>query len=192
MGKAASQGIRDQSGASGLPQWADEVVRIDPYHLPVRIETADKSYKLDRQGAVVRARLSCGLDACVALPARAFSGVAARAMVTGLGAYRVTLELHHRDPALCVPLLVSEDLDDIAADWHSWSRLMKLPMLIIGADQHATALQTMLGAIMVEDPKARRKRFARLRRRPLFLSRRKTGKVGKVIRISGEELIARD
>jgi Family of unknown function (DUF6101) len=112
--------------------------------------------------------------------------------VTALGAYRVTLELHHRDPDLCVPLLVSEDLDDIAADWHSWSRLMKLPMLIIGADQHATALQTMLGDIMVENPKLRRKRIARMRRRPMFLSRRKTGKVGPVTRISGEELIARD
>jgi Family of unknown function (DUF6101) len=192
MGEAASQGIRDQSGMSGLPPWAEKVVRIDPYHLPVRIETADKSYKLDRQGAVVRAILSCGLEASVSLPARAFSGVAARATVTGNGAYRVTLELHHRDPDLCVPLLVSEDLDDIAADWHSWSRLMKLPMLIIGADQHATALQTMLGDIMVENPKLRRKRFARLRRRPRFLSRRKIGVVGNITRISGEELIARD
>ena len=127
----------------------------------------------------------------MALPARAFKGVAAHAEVTSQGFYRVSLELHHNDPDLCVPLLVSEDLDDIAADWHSWSRLMKLPMLILEGRQNAVAVRTMLGEIMVEDPLERRKRRQLAKRRSRFLQRRKPGTVSEVVRLTGEELIAR-
>lgn len=167
-------------------------MRHDPYQLPVLASHArgdELSYTIDRQGAVVKRKLSCGLAVSMALPARAFKGVAARAALGSDGAQVVTLELYHHDTALCVPLLVSDNLDDIAADWHAWSRLLKLPMLIIDGEQKASAMTKMLGALLVETPAERRKRL--LRRRPRFLARRKTGSIGEVVRISGEELIAR-
>jgi hypothetical protein len=81
-----------------------------------------------------------GLPLSIALPARAFKGVAARAIDHGDGTVTVTLELHHTDTALCVPLLVAHNLDDIAADWRAWSELYGLPMLMVEADGVARPL----------------------------------------------------
>jgi hypothetical protein len=177
-----------------LPQWAGETMRIDPFQLPVRAAACGQEgfgFTLDRHGAVVRCRLTCGLALSMALPCRAFRGVAARAIVDTGGNVTATLELHHRDPNLCLPLLVADNLDDIAADWHSWSRMLRLPMLIVDGDAAARQLREKLGAIMVEPPQARRRRITAPRHRPGFLRRRKPGAIGQVVRISGEELIAR-
>ena len=103
----------------------------------------------------------------------------------------VTLELLHHDPELCVPLLYANDMIDVAADWHSWSRLMKLPMLLIGLDGETTPVQNMLGKIMVETPWERRKRITAIKYRPNFLRRRKPGVVGKVEKLTAAEIIAR-
>jgi hypothetical protein len=178
-----------------MPEWAEVGMRLDPYQLPYRVgygqEADGFSYTIDRQGAVMKRKLSCGLAVSMALPANCFKGVAARAVEHQDGSITVTLEMHHHDPALCLPLLVSGDLDDIAADWHAWSRLTKLPMLIIESDNVARALSERLGAIMIEPPIERRRRFATLKHRPWFLRRRKPGVIGEVVRVSGEELVAR-
>lgn len=170
---------------------AGRVLRLDPYQSTHHMEIGSKTYKLDRNGAVVRTRLSCGLEMSLAVPARAFKGVAARAIEDEAGNLSVSLELMHHDAELCVPLLHADNLDDIAADWHSWSRLMKLPMLVVGLDGEPTAVQKLLGDIMIEDPEARRRRITTPRYRPNFLRRRKPGIVGKVEKISAHELIAR-
>ncbi|GIL02397.1 MAG: hypothetical protein BroJett030_22960 [Alphaproteobacteria bacterium] len=169
-------------------------MRLDPFRLPegIRFEHDGVSYTLHRDGAVLKTRLAGSqLALSMALPARAFSGVAARAIEHDDGSYTVSLELLHHDPRLSVPLLVSDHLADIAADWHAWSRLMRLPMLIVGAGALAQPVRNELGAILVETPFERRKRFAVLKHRPWFLRRRKPGAIGPVTRISGEELIAR-
>ena len=174
-----------------LPAWASTPMRIDPYRLPHRIRfgSGATQFNLDRNGAVMRSRLSCGLDISMALPARCFEGVAARVIESADGRLTVTLELKHRDPALSVPLLVACDLDDIAADWHAWSRVLQLPMLIVDAESLARPIATYLGKLMINPAMARRKRW--LKRRPFFLRRRKTGVIGKIEKISGEELVAR-
>jgi hypothetical protein len=174
-----------------LPAWASTPMRIDPYHLPhsIRFGSGATQFNIDRNGAVMRSRLSCGLDISMALPARCFEGVAARAVEFDDGRVTVTLELKHRDPALSVPLLVAHDLDDIAADWHAWSRVLQLPMLIVDSELLARPIATYLGKLMVNPAIARRKRW--LKRRPFFLRRRKTGVVGEIKKISGEELVAR-
>ncbi|MEM7464923.1 MAG: DUF6101 family protein, partial [Pseudomonadota bacterium] len=154
-------------------------------------QKGELSFTIDRQGAVMKRKLSCGLAVSMALPANCFKGVAAQAVESPDGEVTATLELHHHDPALSVPLLVSGDLDDIAADWHSWSRMMNLPMLIIESDNVARKLTDRLGALMLEAPIERRKRFATLKHRPWFLRRRKVGVVGEVTKITGEEIIAR-
>ncbi|MCG6857017.1 MAG: DUF6101 family protein [Salaquimonas sp.] len=169
-------------------------LRLDPYRLPQRVSAGDQdgfSYDIDRNGATVKRRLPCGLKLALALPARAFKGIAARSIECEDGSYTVSLELMHHDRALCLPLLVSDDMDDIAADWHAWSRMMRLPMLIVGADAIARPVRKQLGAIMIETAVERRKRFATLKHRPNFLRRRKPGVVGPVVKITGEELVAR-
>lgn len=167
-------------------------LRLDPYQSFHRLKIADKSYRLDPRGAVIRKTLSCGLPISMALPARAFQGVAARAVEEADGQTTVTLELLHKDPQLCVPLLCANDMDDVAADWHSWSRLMKLPMLMVSADGGVSPVQKLLGRIMLEEPIRRRKRITNPKQRPSFLRRRKLGRVSEIEKLEAHEIIARN
>ncbi len=169
----------------------DAALRLDPYLGSHTLEVGDKTYKVDKNGAVVKKTLSCGLPMTMAVPSKAFKGVAARAVEGANGTMVVTLELLHHDPELCVPLLYANDMSDIAADWHSWSRMLKLPMLMLGVDGEPTLVQRTLGQIMVETPWARRKRITCVKRRSNFLRRRKVGIVGSVEKLTPAELIAR-
>ena len=47
---------------------------------------------------------------------------------------------------LSVPLLVADDLEDVAADWRAWAEAYRLPMLLIEADGVARTLEESLGA----------------------------------------------
>jgi len=180
------------------PVWAGRNMRLDPFRLPQSVSYAtrddfgDVTFSIDRRGATVSRILSgSGLPATVILPANAFKGVAARAIEDEDGAVTVTLELMHHDPMLSVPLLVADDLDDVAADWRNWAEAYRLPMLLVEADGVARSLDETLGEIKIARPVARRKGRLTLGRRPRFLARRKTGKLGLRLIVDGEEIIAR-
>lgn len=180
------------------PAWAGCDMRLDPFRLPqavsyaVRDDQDDVTFTIDHRGATMcRVLKNSGLPVSVALPARAFQGVAARAMEDGDGTVTVTLELLHRDPQLSVPLLVASDLDDVAADWRAWSEAYRLPMLLIEADGVARTLEESLGLVRKGAPVERRKGRASTQRRPRFLARRKTGDLGVRMVVDGEEIIAR-
>lgn len=173
---------------------ADQL-RLDPYAISERVsyERAGTSYTIDRMGVSVKKTLkNSGLPLSLALPAKSFKGIAARAVQKEDGSTQVSLELHHHDPALCVLVLVADNMDDISADWHSWSRLMKLPMLIIGEDNVATPVRNELGMVMVESPIQRRKRITTIKQRGWFLRRRKVGVIGEITKITAKEIIARN
>jgi hypothetical protein len=181
------------------PVWAGRNMRLDPFRLPqavsyaTRDEQGDVSFVIDKRGAVIRRVLKMsGLPVTVVLPARAFRGVAARAIEDNDGNVTVTLELLHNDPQLSVPLLVADDLDDVAADWRAWADQYRLPMLLIEADGVARTLEESLGAVKTEPAKQRRKHRGSQPRRPRFLMRRKSGELGLRLIIDGEEIIARD
>lgn len=171
-------------------------MRLDPYKITERISFENSkgtSYTIDKTGVSLKKVMDhSGLPLSLALPTKSFKGVAARVVELEDGSHHVTLELHHKDPQLCVPLLVSDNLDDIAADWHSWSRLMKLPMLIIGADEIAQPVRDTLGMVMVEAPIERRKRLRMIKHRTWFARRRKVGQVGEVEKLNAREIIARN
>jgi hypothetical protein len=178
------------------PLWAGRDMRLDPFRLPqmttfsARDDLGEVTVTIDRRGAVMRRVLErSGLPVSILLPARTFEGIAARAIEDGEGNVTVTLELHHHDPMLCVPLLVAHDLDDVAADWRAWSDAYRLPMLLIEADGIARSLEASLSSAK---PAPRRKRSSSQPRRPRFLARRKQGDLGLRLVVSGEEIIARD
>lgn len=181
------------------PVWAGRNMRLDPFRLPqavsyaTRDDIGDVAVTIDHRGAVIRRTLErSGLPAVIALPAHVFRGVAARAIEDDTGAVTVTLELLHDDPALSVPLLVADDLDDIAADWRAWADAYRLPMLLIEADGVARTLEESLGTVVkTAPPQARRKGRISMQRRPRFLARRRTGDLGLRLVIGGEEIIAR-
>lgn len=180
------------------PVWAGFELRLDPGRFPQRVSYAARderdevSVMLDHRGAVVRKVLAkSGLPMSIALPARAFRGVAARAIDHGNGDVTVTLELHHTDPALCVPLLVAHDLADIAADWRSWAEVYGLPMLMVEADGVARPLDENAIRYDAPAPSRRRRHNQIAERRPRFLVRRATGKMGIRMKIEGREITAR-
>lgn len=180
------------------PVWAGATFRLEPSRLPQHVSYAlrdasgNVSITLDERGAVLRKILpSSGLPLSFALPARAFKGVAARAIDHGNGEVTVTLELYHEDADLCIPLLVAHDLCDIAADWRRWAETFHIPMLMVEADGVARPLEEHLGEIRAHVPKQRRRHSNFSERRPRFLVRRTTGSLGVGMKISGKEIIAR-
>lgn len=182
---------------SSKPEWANAPIRLDPTQTDRKqvLEMMDGgelvSYRVDRRGAVVRRKLEqSGIPVAVALSPRAFRGVAARAMEDGEGHVTVTLELHHENPKLSVPLLVASDLYDVAADWRCWAELFGLPMLMVEADGSVTALEESFGKLRAGQGTARRGTQHR-GRRPRFLARRKPGGLGMRMIVEGEEIIAR-
>jgi hypothetical protein len=180
------------------PHWAGRNMRLDPFRLPqvvsyaTRDEQGDVTFVIDKRGAVIRRVLKLsGLPVTIHLPARAFQGVAARAMEDSEGNVTVTLELMHNDPQLSVPLLVADDLDDVAADWRAWADEYRLPMLLVEADGVARTLEESLGAVKTAPVKPRKRPVAQ-KRRPRFLARRKTGNLGLRLVIGGDEIISRE
>ncbi|WP_275789307.1 DUF6101 family protein [Pararhizobium gei] len=180
------------------PAWVDTTLRLDPKRFPqhasysLQGQSSTVSISLDERGAVLRKILpSSGLPLSIALPARAFKGVAARAIDHGNGGVTVTLELHHDDPELCIPLLVAHDLSDIAADWRAWAEAYRTPMLMVEADGVARPLEEHLGEVRTGDTKPRRRHSLFNERRPRFLMRRATGSLGVKMKIDGREIIAR-
>ncbi len=191
------------------PAWAGTNMRLDPYVLPQKVsyvsmssnmgrssnnnsvKNAEINVTLDTKGAVMRRELGCGLPLSMALPSRAFKGVAARAYENEDGTNTVTLELLHEDADLSVPLLVSENMDDIAADWQCWSRALHLPMLIVEAHGAVTPVKSSMGFVKTETPAPRRRRHFAVKHRPNFLRRRKAGQISEVVKLTPDEIIAR-
>ncbi len=177
------------------PIWAGNALRLDPAKFPQQVTyapregTGEISVTIDGRGAVLRKLLpASGLPLSIALPARAFLGVAARAMDHGDGEVTVTLELHHSDPELCVPLLVAHDLDDIAADWRAWAASYGIPMLMVEADGVARPLEERVGPVKIRRAKARRNHAFFAERRPRFQMRRTSGRLGMRMRIKGRDV----
>ncbi len=183
------------------PAWAGRNLRLDPQRLPQAVSYAtcetdgDVNFTITERGAVVRRPLvNSRLPVSIALPVRAFKGVAARAMEDEDGAITVTLELHHHDPSLCVPLLVAHDLEDIAADWRAWSKAFNIPMLIVERDGMPRRLDDCLARMdEMETAEAAPRRPIKLtkNRRPRFSARRKVGGLGCRALLDGREIIAR-
>jgi hypothetical protein len=175
--------------------------RLDPMDLPVRysagIGTGARRVAgvivLDRQEVILKRPSPSGAAATFRLPIKSFDGVAVRIVPVGNdGDIEVTVELLHRDPALCVPLIVADDPGDVAADWQTWSRVLGLPLLIILPDGSIEKPVDHIGAIRKLPSRPRRRHSFFANRRPRFLTRRKTGlKRGEIEILDAREIIAR-
>ncbi|WP_246671490.1 DUF6101 family protein [Mesorhizobium sp. B2-4-12] len=133
--------------------WTGRNRRLDPSRLPetvsyyTRDNYGDVTFTLNQRGAVVRRTQDLSnVPAIIALPAKVFRGVAACAMADPDGKITSELKLLHIDPTLTVPLLVSDDLELVAADWRAWAEAYRLPMLLLDADGVARTLEETLGA----------------------------------------------
>jgi hypothetical protein len=132
------------------PHWANHDMRLDPSRLPQAVSYAvpsndDVTFTISSRGAVMHHRADLAGEAlAIALPARVFKGVAARAIESEDGDVTVTLELMHDNENFSVPLLVAHDLEKVSGDWHRWSELFGLPMLLVEEDGVARTLESSL------------------------------------------------
>jgi hypothetical protein len=176
--------------------------RIDPFTLPVKFAARDKTadehvryVELTRERVVVR-RAVRGIKMAVNLPVAAYLGVALRMdPPTGETPGAVSIVLEHRDSALSLPLFSANDGTDVAAEWQSWARVLKLPLLVAEEDGRLREPFQRIGALRVGSPTWRRRRRSILRqRRPSILLRRKVGgPIGEAaVHRDEREIIARD
>ena len=162
-------------------------LRLDPGHLPakwcVNVGPAGRPVQeaaiyMDDDGVVVRRHLS-GLPLTMSLPFAAFEGVSVRIEPNPAGDLVAHVELHHRDPALSIPLTVTRDMEAAAADWQGWSDRLGLPMLLVSTSGSVERVGPRV-AVPVGEPAQRRRHASMADRRQRFLVRRKMGAAGEM------------
>ena len=185
-----------------IPAGSSRVERLDPFTLPATFAVADKAaderiryVELTRERVVVR-RAVRGIKMAVNLPVTAYLGVAIRMEPPdGETPGAVAIVLEHRDPGLSLPLYRADDGTDIVAEWQSWARVLRLPLLVAEADGRLREPFARIGALRVATPTRRRRtRSAIRKRRPSIFLRRKVGRSidGASVHRDEREIIARN
>ena len=168
--------------------------RLDPFVLPAAGATSNgEAFVIERDRArICRTFTANGPTMEVAVPLSAYRGVAVRMESTGdNGEVRAFIQLLHTDTALTVTLAESDMPENLAADWQAWGRTLGLPLLVVGQD--GSIGEPLAGhGLNAARPKPRRYHSYFAKRRPRFLTRRKTGVSNNVERIRGREIIARN
>jgi hypothetical protein len=168
--------------------------RLDPHALPAQGATAaGEAFVIDRGHArISRTFTANGPTMQAAVPLSAYRGVAVRMESAGdNGEVSTFIELLHRDPALTLTLAESAVPEDLAADWQAWGRTLGLPLLVVGQDGSVGEPLARFG-LETARSKPRRYHTYFAKRRPRFLTRRKTGRATSMERVTGREIIARN
>lgn len=177
---------------------------VDPFHLPTQFSLPVQTVA----GQLLRARDRIRIEnATVAVErevmgARAitknialdeFTGVAIRADLVGEGddRFAVSVNLHHPDPDLCIPLHMSYDMSEVSARWQSWGRALRLPLLLPALDGTWKEPFERLGKVNVKPPHGRVSRRFLANRRSCMSGLRETGDSRTRTAIGGTEIIAR-
>ena len=188
--------------SGGMPAGSSRALRLDPFALPARFEACDaaadnqvRHVELHRQRVVMR-RAVRGMRMAFNLPVSSYRGVSIRLLPgQGVEPSQVAIVLEHADPSLSLPLYVSPDGDEIAAEWHAWSNALGVPLLVCDADGSVQEQSARIGKLDVEAPAPRRRRRSALkRRRPSILLRRAPGHVdaNTPVHRAEREIIARN
>lgn len=186
--------------AGGATVGSGRGFRLDPNTLPARAaphagDGAEATFIIERERAIIRRPSSEAADAgdMVSVPVADFIGVAVRMEPVGdNGDVRGYVELIHANPSLTLPLVISDDPEDVARDWQAWGRTLDLPLLIIGQDGSIHNPLARNGTVRMARPKPRRRHSYFAKRRPRFLARRKPGRVEDIVVVRGREIIARN
>jgi len=166
-----------------MPAGSSRSERLDPFTLPVRFAVSDKAadervrqVELTRERVVLR-RAVAGMKMAVNLPVAAYLGVAIRMEPPeGNAPGGVAIVLEHRDPALSLPLYRADEGTEVVAEWHSWARVLGMPLLVAQADGALREPFERIGALRIASPIRRRRRRGAIKaRRPAFFLRRKAG-----------------
>jgi hypothetical protein len=167
--------------------------RLPPEGTDYRADGHIRSVSLTRDMVRIDRSLQ-GIAMRVAVPVRAYRGVALSLQSGRDGALSYKLHLVHGDHDLSVALDEAEDDCDIFADWRLWTRFFRLPALVERQAGLIEEADPALGAVLLgQDLPARRQPRSLLQRRPRFLRRRKAGLAGgpALVHTGEREFIAR-
>lgn len=161
--------------------------------LPARLDLSDRamSATIDRGRVVFRRGGEGRPPLYITVPLSSYRGVVLTR--TGEeGAERLALVLRHANGELDLPLLDTDNDDDIVADWQAWASVLGCRPLIEDADGTLTDPWDRFGGLVVSRPRARRANAFFRQRRPRKLMTRQVG--GEPVGcVRGErEIIARD
>jgi len=195
--------LRRQATTSRLtPAGSSRDERLDPFALPLRFTAPDlgadervRQVELHRERIVLRRDVR-GIKMAINLPVAAFLGVSVRIELPSQatpGAVAIVLE--HPDPALSITLYRAADGADVLAEWQSWGRALRLPLLVVGPDGNLREPFPRIGLVRVSAPILRRRRRSALKaRRPTLPLRRRMGgwTASRVVHRGEREIIARN
>ena len=191
--------MRRQASAAGIAREGSSLLfGLDPLRLPVSITAADpaadsgsREIGVSREGIELRRTVS-GVQMHLQLPFGEYEGVAIRVLAPGGGDPMIFLSLEHRDDALSVLLLASEDSEAATIAARKWSRITGRPILVADADGR---LRNPAAARNVSTAKPRRKRRSVLRNRRTSVrlrSQRANREIEKSFYRGEREIIARN
>ncbi len=198
--------MRRQTQSQGLAaRWQPVPLDVNPFQLPARFNLSvesstgtaltDWDHIIVRQGSITIERHVPGVGYCREEHAiETFSGVAIRIDTTDgtPEGFVVSVNLHHDDPELCIPLHMAFDMNDASAHWQSWSRILGLPLLLAASDGSWREPIERLGKLAVNDAYMRNPRMGLKRRRSLVSSTRRNAAAQNRPPVHSREIIARD
>lgn len=188
--------------SGGSSAGSSRALRLDPFALPARFEACDahadgavREVELHRQRVVMR-RSVRGMRMAFNLPVSSYRGVCIRLLPgSGLEPSQVAVVLEHEDPSLALPLYVSADGHEIAAEWRSWGDALGVPLLMCDADGKIEPVFEQVGAVRSQGVFERRRRRSVLRGRKSSMSlRRDSGQTNAhtAVHRDEREIIARN
>lgn len=202
--------MRRQSKPQGLAaRWPVRPLDVDPFHLPARYALPVCSAaggQADRQAggqdnilitrdrvAVERTAAGARLEA-TSCEVGEFEGVAIRIDRAGEGAqaFVISVNLHHDEPDLCLPLHVAFDMYDVGARWQSWGRALALPLLLPSPDGGWREPDETPGRLFTRAPSPRHPRLLLAGRRSRMSAVREVGRLDQSTVFAGAEIIARN
>lgn len=178
---------RSTVGAEVVALRAPKPGAAEPRRIEVSDPRADGRCRvvLLARDRVTIARCVAGVFMHIAMPADAYRGVVLRLRALENGVFQYEVSLAHRDPDLSVTLLQADDDSEIRAEWRLWANFLGLPTLVEREEGRPEPETQRLGGVAVARPGARRRGKTITARRPRFLTRRKTGDLGRTEQAHG-------
>ena len=197
--------MRRQTQSQGLAaRWQAKPLDINPFQLPARfalnvrgktgglLPTRDHVTIQPHRVAIEREILGARVNGAEHRVEQ-FSGVAIRIDTLGddEDSFAVSVNLHHEDPELCIPLHIAFDMNDASARWQAWGRALRLPLLLPAQGGGWREPVERLGALIVDRAFKRGGRLSLKDRRSFMAATRGMGHHGPLASYAAQEIIAR-
>ncbi len=124
-----------------------------------------------------------------------FQGIALRISTYGSGDglyYEISINLHHETESYCIPLYKANDMDITSARLQSWSRRLKIPILLPALEGGWKQANTPIGRLVMKPAFQRNPRRMLASRKAILPAYRETCQLDLSKRVTGREISAWD